>query len=211
MACKPILFSGPMVRANLEDRKTNTRRVVDVPDGTHEVYRDESGVWQAVYGRTINLNGTPVFADGEKPLKPRFRPGDILWVRETWKADASDHDKDGYVYRADGEREKYPNNLLLWRPSIFMPRAAARLFLRVTDVRIERVQEMINYPTGPQDPFVLEGFDYACDFIATWNNLNAKRAGGRYAWDKNPWVWVIVYERIAKPEGWPLAAQGGNP
>lgn len=170
---KPIIFSAPMVKAILDGRKTQTRRVIKVDDAP------------------------------ENKL-PRYEAGDILWVRETWlKAD------DGYYYKADIKVPSESENLrktygYKWRPSIFMPREAARIFLRVTNVRVERVQEITVddcrlegcccsdcLQTGPHSP------DCKCDtlFYNTWNDINAKRG---YGWDTNPWVWVYEFEKFNK-------------
>jgi len=169
---KPIIFCTPMVQAILEGRKTQTRRVIKPqPDA----------------GLMPNKYAAP------------YKPGDILWVRETWKPDY--HDEDGYCYKADGDREMYPNNLLHWRPSIHMPRAAARIFLRVTDVRAERVQDISAEDAHSEGIACIHDEISECAaFAALWDEINAKRDGGRYAWERNPWVWAYTFERIAKEE-----------
>ena len=138
MSVKPILFNTEMVRAILDGRKSCTRRIVKgfIPNN-------------AVWGYTaftpkgcISCRGT--FADGygEKIFKLPYQPGDILYVRETWFKGLK-----RYMYRADyTDAEKYYKNgkevAIRWHPSIHMPKEAARIFLRVTNVRVERLQEI---------------------------------------------------------------------
>jgi hypothetical protein len=211
----PVLFSTPMVQALLNTKpgswpaksldpskpfKSMTRRVVKPqPD------KDDPCVnYCTVEGFQASPEAAEeIWAQTEKgesvQLKSKYQEGDILWVRETWlKAD------DGFHYRADATpaseqaREDYGYK---WRPSIHMPREAARLFLEVKNVRIERVREIM-----PEDK-KREGFSdchraYPCAeynecntpcFMKTWDTLNAKRG---YSWERNPWVWVIEFMRI---------------
>lgn len=140
-------------------------------------------------------------------VRPPCLAGDILYVRETWaeiKNTDSSHIK--YVYRAT---DTYPFGVkgyivkFKWRPSIYMPKSAARIWLKVTDVRVELLRDCVNqikYPHGKDNTIVREGFKYTCDFIATWNNTIKKSDLDRYGWDANPWVWVIEFERCEKPE-----------
>ena len=126
---KPIIFSGEMVRAILDGRKTQTRRVVKfLPGTTGHKPELRTPEWPILFCPT-----------GIK--RPRYKIGDILWVRETWGFDTGDDDEYGtgsFVYKANNGEES-PHG---WHPSIHMPRVAARLFLRVADVRVERVQEI---------------------------------------------------------------------
>ena len=182
---RPILFSAPMVCAILEDKKTQTRRAVNPqpwlePDGALG--------WRSK-GDYIEWN------NGRGDLSPYGVPGDRLWVRETWHhEDASCFDpKCGQpthiFYRVT---EPYPESIR-WRPSIFMPRWASRITLEITDVRVQRVQEIsyedqlaegfeVGHPAGP-----LHWFQGLFDF------LNKKRG---YSWASDPWVWVIEFRRI---------------
>ncbi len=139
--------------------------------------------------------------DGRKTMTRRIRkpltltpykPGDILWVRETWYQ----HYDGSYAYRASA-----PENTG-WKPSIFMPHEAARIFLRVTDVRAERVQDITEEDAKAEGcmPTILDGVVFISakgEFHAIWDNLNAKRGFG---WDANPWVWVISFEQISEQE-----------
>lgn len=197
---KPILFNTAMVQAILDGRKAMTRRVcvpltLNYPKGAYAEETPEQWLKRWNY-------------------KPKYHAGDILWVRETWcKLFGL------YHYRSDtltGNDEQFHQAITdaKWRPSIFMPREACRLFLRVTDVRAERLQEIT------EDDARAEGCITFCekigdgkfndvlefDLTATdafkelWDNLNAKRG---YGWETNPWVWVYTFERCEKPEGWP--------
>lgn len=204
---KPILFSTQMVHAILEGRKTMTRRVVK-PQPKHFLSRDAR-----------NREPIAVWIDNEKWVKPRYQVGDVLWVRETWQ-DLSDNEGE-YVYFAEGNKGLSDRgwgaltlNNIKWRPSIHMPKEAARIFLRVTNVRVERVQD-ISFDDALKEGFdkrwyVYNGLSFPASeeefnlrqypergFKRYWNELNEKRG---YGWDTNPWVWVIEFERISKEE-----------
>ena len=210
MAIKPILFNTEMVRAILDGRKDATRRIVKgfIPD-------------DAVWGYTaftpkgyISCRGT--FADGygEKFFKLPCEPGDILYVRETWKKAPN-----GYYYYEDWQRNDIAD-VTKWKPSIHMPKEAARIWLKVTDVRVERLQDIteeqacmegtdpwdeacyenngwhptFSDPDSGGDPNMVDGFH------KLWNSTIKKSDLDRYGWDANPWVWVIEFERCEKPE-----------
>lgn len=233
----PILFNTEMVRAILDGRKDATRRIVKgfIPD-------------DAVWGYTtftpkgyISCRGT--FADGygEKFFKLPCESGDILYVRETWTEECGK-----YYYRADYDSDYldpcetlsggYPascrnhpgcdgcmatSTRIHWHPSIHMPKEAARIWLKVTDVRVERLQEITEEQacmegTDPWDEVCYEnngwnptfsdpdsgGAPNMVDgFHKLWNSTIKKSDLDRYGWDANPWVWVIEFERCEKPEG----------
>ena len=200
MEIKPILFNTEMVAAILEGQKTQTRRTVKQPPIVGDIMRDEKG-W---YYEDGTRNG--------HSLIPQFSTGDILWVRETWQHvynfDDGDQPIEGtgrYVYYADnpmpfdywvdtytGEhKEQMP-----WKPSIHMPKEAARIFLRVKDVRVDRLRNM-----GYSD-LADEGFSGWERFISLWNSTIKPEDRERYGWNADPWVWVIEFERCKKPEGW---------
>ncbi|MEG6615358.1 hypothetical protein V6C27_02795 [Peptococcaceae bacterium 1198_IL3148] len=138
---------------------------------------------------------------GEKFFKLPCQVGDILWVRETWCID--DLTPDDIYYRADytdrEAKELFGDTGLYWRPSIHMPRKVARLFLRVTNVRVERLQDITEGDArveGFRDSFdLLSDTFYPCGyhFVETWDSIYAKQG---YSWDANPWVWVIEFERV---------------
>lgn len=218
---RPILFSGRLVRAILEDRKTVTRRVVkpqpnagpagqmvDLGTAWGLLYGCLSGEWRCHYGA----------------------PGDRLWVRESWQAVVSGPPqiagRDRGIYPLDckpsdlspGEEVLYratdddglSEQGFRWRPSIHMPRWASRILLEVTEVRVERLQEMTpaeavaegawpdpDYQPGYR-PDAHKGVCVDGDFIVgrfrgLWDQLHAPRG---YGWDANPWVWVIRFRRV---------------
>lgn len=200
MSIKPILFNKQigteMVRAILDGRKDATRRIVKgfIPD-------------DAVWGYTaftpkgyISCRGT--FADGygEKFFKLPCEPGNILYVRETWKKAPN-----GYYYYEDWQRNDIAD-VTKWKPSIHMPKEAARIWLKVTDVRVERSQEITI--DGIRNEGISSMAVHAGDMeIALkewknlWNSTIKKTDLDSYGWDANPWVWVIEFERCEKPEG----------
>ena len=193
MAIKPILFNTKMVRAILDGRKDATRRIVKgfIPD-------------DAVWGYTaftpkgyISCRGT--FADGygEKFFKLPCESGDILYVRETWKKAPN-----GYYYYEDWQRNDIAD-ITKWKPSIHMPKEAARIWLKVMNVRVERLQEITEVQAQAEgcNSGLLTG---ACtargQFEDLWNSTVKKSDIDRYGWDANPWVWVIEFERCEKQE-----------
>lgn len=221
MAIKPILFNTEMVRAILDGRKTCTRRIVKdgIPD-------------DAMWGYTaftpkgyISCRG--VYADGygEGFFKLPYQPGDILYVRETWGHPISLNSDKQYVFRADKIAESgFKNDSHIWHPSIHMPKKAARIWLKVKNVRIERLQEMKPvdvikegaYPdcwdclntyeeSGSQCCYGTEEQCSQCDGVMMeweklWNSTIKKTDIDRYGWNANPWVWVIEFERCEKTQ-----------
>ena len=199
MAIKPILFNTEMVRAILDGRKTCTRRVVRFLPG-------ENPQWTG-YIR----DGLMLYNGRNEPciMKAPYQPGDILYVRETWcglPVNEAGHMRGHtiYYYRADGElRPKGWRGT--WDPSIRMPKEAARIWLKVTDVRVERLQDITSeqiYREGTEveEPFVLNGEEKRYAFSVLWNSTIKKSDLDRYGWEANPWVWVIEFERCEKPE-----------
>ena len=187
---KPILFNAQMVRAILEGRKTVTRRAVKFPRGWNPKFTGYIPDGAVLYGS----NNIPA-------AKAPVQVGDVLWVRETW----SRMETGQYLYKADNEK---PISYLGWRPSIHMPREAARIFLRVTDVRVERLQDIT------PDQIDAEGckeWAYSATtgellpsgpswFKIAWDNTVKAKNMSTYSWDANPWVWVIEFERSNKEE-----------
>ena len=202
MAIKPILFNTEMVRAILDGRKGATRRIVKgfIPD-------------DAVWGYTaftpkgyISCRGT--FADGygEKFFKLPCESGDILYVRETWKKAPN-----GYYYYEDWQKDDIAD-VTKWKPSIHMPKEAARIWLKVIDVRVERLQEITaeSALTEGADKYIhangtLNEDQTITSFIGIWNSTIKESDLDRYGWDANPYVWVISFERCAKPVESPYA------
>lgn len=201
MSMKPILFNTEMVRAILDGRKSCTRRVV---------------------------KPQPTARYGAQCIKPPYQPGDILYVRETWERFECwncDGDERGncpkepkksvldktcgcYMYRATDEISGDAK----WHPSIHMPKEAARIWLKVTDVRVERLQECgkgwcldieKEGIVTPQNPILYisdEKFHEALryEFEKMWNSTIKKSGLDRYGWNANPWVWVIEFERCER-------------
>lgn len=198
---KPILFNTEMVRAILDGRKTVTRRVIHIPN----------------YG---------YFMTEPPRVVSRYQTGDILYVRETWTilpVTPGDNFRPSgvYYYKADGDMrpDRYRDNG--WHPSIHMPKEAARIFLRVQDVHVERVQEMSDidaakegiqsYWSTPYDndpPFIGRAKGIGNDLCFTrreafgqiWDSTVKPSDRALYGWDANPWVWVIDFERISRDE-----------
>lgn len=204
MAIKPILFNTEMVRAILDGRKSCTRRIVK---------HDVEAILNSPYHKEH-----PEVEDEQiisKLCIPPYQPGDILYVRETWQ----------YLYELDGNEQvvedtgKYyyaatdtipfdtyvdasgvTHERVPWHPSIHMPKEAARIWLKVTNVRVERLQEIT-----PQGAWK-EGARCSClhpvpdcagnktAFVNIWNSTIKKSDIDRYGWDANPWVWVIEFE-----------------
>ena len=216
----PILFNGEMVRAILDGRKTQTRRVVKHPTIEH-VVRVNSYRGKTEFDLIMdNEIGTIVSC-------PYGVPGDLLWVRETWQGLVSVYDEDlpwSHVAVMHKRRENvveigykadYPNPIddggwAVWVPSIHMPRWASRITLRVTDVRVERVQEIshddataegLTQWTHESSGTIHYGITHADvwekdprqTFQRLWDSINAARGHG---WDVNPWVWVVSFERV---------------
>jgi hypothetical protein len=199
----PILFSGPMVAALL-----NTK-----PNAWPAEPIDESKAFKWMTRRTIKdkdiINGFDIDVDGSviayidqatgdsypPTVKARYQPGDRLWVRETWAANIPGC-PNGITYKADHIDPKGdgPANPIKWKPSIHMPKAAARIWLEVVNVRVERLQE-ITYDDCLREGMWNCGTDVntLAAFQDLWQNLNAKRGFG---WNANPYVWVYELKRV---------------
>jgi hypothetical protein len=189
---RPILFSAEMVRAILDGRKTQTRRVAKL---------NASG--------RVKLPGSPSNWHCEDPdavlACPYGQPGDRLWVRETFRViDGQTQPRIAIDYRADPEDKWCRIGDFLcdgkkWTPSIYMPRLASRILLEITNVRVERVQEISDkdcLAEGIADlaiPLRPDLTMYRSSYADLWDSINAKRGFG---WDANPWVWVIEFRRI---------------
>lgn len=181
---KPILFNAEMVRAILDGRKTCTRRVVK----PH--FRSDEIGWQVITeahsGKYVRIEYLDEWEGVTRYMREPFRPGDILYVRETWLRSMAGT----YMYEATDT----PILLSRWRPSIHMPREAARVFLRVTDVRVERLQDCGNMQAKD------EGCSCCSHFARIWDETIKPSDRDTYGWAANPWVWVISFERCEKPE-----------
>ena len=225
MSIKPILFNTDMVRGLLADRKTATRRVVKprFRDSVFEIFQGQLCEASPDKPPRDNGDGTKThFVRAYVPCKAPYRPGDILYVRETWckygELDAAEHiipETEKYYYRADGENPTPFNCFLVqhpgwdeyrevpvWHPSIHMPREAARIFLRVTDVRVERLQAMSHEDAEQEGCWCGEGgLAMPLDkFADVWDSTIKPADCAIYGWAANPWVWVIEFERVSREE-----------
>ena len=222
---RPILFNGEMVRAILDGRKTVTRRLVKARSknacGFYVTFRKSDNAFMGVYDYDEDER------QFDSSQTPPCQPGDILYVRETWYKDIN-----RYMYRANyANNEKFYRNgkeiEIKWHPSIHMPKEAARIWLKVTDVGVERMQDMRPvdvikegaFPecwdclntygeSGSQCCYQTEDECSQCDEVMMewerlWNSTIKKPDLDRYGWEANPWVWVIEFERCERPAGWP--------
>lgn len=199
----PILFNTEMVRAILDGRKTCTRRLVKPQPKSKLCYTfagSDSDTWgypnrtaHEIWGEEFKLPNDITEEELSKRWNPPYHTDDILYVRETWKKAPN-----GYYYYEDWKRNDIAD-VTKWKPSIYMPKDAARIWLKVTDVRVERLQDMTD------DDAEAEGcFDYtstALGFFDVWDSTIKKSDLDRYGWNASPWVWVIEFERCEKPEG----------
>ena len=221
MAIKPILFNTEMVRAILDGRKTCTRRVVKYKyDNTQmEVKTDKYGyrlieIQCDVEGETYGKNSDGSTWRRLRPFiekKPPYRRGDILYIRETW---GEGYAEGTYVYKADDKLAELPTfkktSKILYHPFIHMPKEAARIWLKVTDVRVEHLQDITddgakaegaNWKNGQNVGWEEKMKRTATErFAEIWNSTIKKSDLDRYGWAANPWVWAIEFERCEKPE-----------
>jgi uncharacterized protein YqfB (UPF0267 family) len=185
MSEKPILFNTQMVKVILEGRKTQTRRIAK---SIQDFKKQDSGCifWNIQSKNSYSIGGGSPDIFFEKYVPCQI--GDTLWVRETWSTEYDGvHDDNGYgryVYKADGKTvDVYEGSSNRWYPSIHMPREAARLFLKVTDVTVERLNDIT------EEQAKCEGFSSKFMFMAYWDAIYKN-------WSENPWVWVIEFERV---------------
>jgi hypothetical protein len=215
MSIKPILFNTDMVRAILDGRKTVTRRIIKP--------QPEMALAYIMAGHNHSKWNYSVFEEEEykkhrgkeQYWTPPCNGDDILYVRETWNHNPLNeygNEPDKYIHKAtyDGHGGEVG-----WRPSIHMPKEAARIWLKVTNVRVERLRNITTEQAQS------EGTEYACNekcrsypwcdsdvvlkggcecFNKLWNTTIKKSDIVRYGWEANPWVWVIEFERCEKPE-----------
>ena len=204
---RPILFQAEMVRALRDGSKTQTRRIAKLTDAAHVKEPGKHRRWHP--------------GDPEARLAcPYGQPGDRLWVRETWAYEthalsAKDHEREGpWVYAADGETALQHRLCDRWRPSIHMFRAASRITLEVTGVRLEHLQDIIDADALAEgiNSWIMDGFDEATEgkpwevaskfsidspfisaYAVLWEQIN-----GPGSWAANPWVWVVEF-KVVKP------------
>ena len=227
MSMKPILFNTEMVQAILDGRKTVTRKIVKCKyTNTHlEILNNKYGsrlieLQNDVEGETYgeNENGGTwhkllAYGEIEREYAP-YKIGDILWVRETW---GEGYEEGSYIYKASDKLASLPSfkesSRLIYHPSIYMPKEAARIFLRVTDVRVEKLQDITEKQAKAEgcidfnDEIGNSKFDYVMEFELTARDAFAELWDStvKEDWQKfasSPWVWVIEFERCERPEGW---------
>lgn len=208
----PILFNEVMVLAILDNRKFVTRRTMKKQpwDKCHNRKEHE---FKNIFPDSpeefcCRMCGQGIGPSGHSLFKSGYLPGDILYVRETWSEWTG-----GYLYKAWSspflQPGRCPDKMMKWHPSIHMPREAARIWLRVTDVKIERLQDMT------LDDFLNEGISIPYEafndpenaymqgrelFVKIWDSTINKEQHDLYGWNANPWVWVIEFEQCEKPE-----------
>lgn len=202
MVIKPILFNTEMVRAILDGRKTCTRRLPN-----KRVVEDYFSY--EAWAMSVATDGCKKKTEKQfYEQYPPYQTGDILYVRETFYMD-----ENCILYKADNENLTGYRNMsgedisVKWRPSIYMPKEAARIWLKVTDVRVERLQEITDKDAEQEGAQPDNPFDYDVDkwanlehFKEIWNSTIKKSDRERYGWDANPYVLVIEFERCEKPE-----------
>ena len=203
----PILFNTEMVRAILDGRKSCTRRICKdaneytVPD--MDFYNADRRTY-AVHN-FVDKEHTEQLSTAERTCP--ICTGDILYVRETWKEAPK-----GYYYYEDWQKDDIAD-VTKWKPSIHMPKEATRIWLKVTDVRVERLQDITEEGAKKEGAIDNRGFIHSPNneydnvhtarehFVKIWNNTIKKSNLDRYGWKANPWVWVIEFERCEKPKG----------
>lgn len=221
MSKKPIIFNTQMVQALLDGRKTQTRRVCKVSTGTRNI--DNQTCHQVVYPSSNFYGVCADFYDENGfwlgASKPAYQPGDILYVRETWgDYKESSEDGEGYytLYRADFPKgaktykagdDEFGKEIICdlpkWHPSIHMPKEIARIFQRVTDVRVERLQDITDEDAKAEGANVGVGIAEKMRrsarerFAEIWDKTVPAHAVGNL-WVFNPWVWVYTFERITR-------------
>ncbi|MGV3986204.1 hypothetical protein [Citrobacter portucalensis] len=226
---RPMIFNGEMVRAILDGRKTQTRRVI-------KLFHERGMLNPVVRGRNGEISS--VSCRLAPMLCPFGQPGDRIWVRETWGVVSHELDEDGRIqpwnpdrsataihempfgngyysghaiYAADGEftwgdDDGYEDGRSCWKPSIHMPRAACRILLEITDVRVERLNSISQEDARAEG--IIDGGCLNCGepepcgcanpepdatdaFAYLWQSIY-----GQENWNANPWVWVIEFKRI---------------
>jgi hypothetical protein len=194
----PIPFSTPMVQANLEGRKTMTRIIINTEkfgwdchsmDFDHEQYHPKLGL-QAYFFDGTSLLGVKC---------PYGHRDDLLWVRESFAEKLA-----VYKYKADFKDQDSSFNHP-WKPSRYMPKAAARIWQQITEIRVERLQNiseedakaegvepLINTFPGIDNFKYIKTPNYRTGFMKTWIKIN-----GEESWNSNPWVWVVKYKVLS--------------
>lgn len=206
----PILFNTDMVRAIIEERKTVTRRLIKKSQCMNLTKKEPSDYLLSKKDMNAPYNDLSDAAFIANAYKPQYNLGDILYVRETW---CSGYDGEIYFYLADKNTNREQKQLInyddrKWHPSIHMPKEAARIWIKVRNVRVERLQDMnigdflaegvVIRPEAFNDPDNAR-LQAQTEFINIWDSTIKKSENDLYGWKANPWVWVIEFERIEPP------------
>lgn len=207
---KPILYSTEMVQAFLAGRKKQTRRM----SGLQSINKDPNAFGLGKVRFNGYFNFYKLETEKGSWVMPKYQEGDIVWIRETFcKVPLNDFGIE-YAYKAD-----FDSTLSSWKPSIHMPKEAARLFHKITKVRCERLMNISEKDAVDEGIILYRDLDLLPSFknyrkndgefssfglasnsyFSLWDKIN-----GVDSFKKNPWVWVYEFEQIEKPEGWPL-------
>jgi hypothetical protein len=210
----PIIFNTDMVKAILDSRKTMTRRTKGLDkipqDSAFYTYKYNNSIIDLAYAHAFKKIYKGVWVNHEIVACPYGEPGDLLWVRETFSKTML-QDEAGWftVYKADGDDVAAP-----WKPSIHMPKSAARIWLKVKEVRVERLQDITtedaisegleNFTITDQTNYQTYYKDYLIKSIGHWypNPIKSFQSlwisiNGSETWDENPWTWVITFEVLS--------------
>ena len=193
---RPIIFNSEMVRAILEGRKTQTRRIIKPqPTIKPRILKNKDGVFWSLMDKCLFQKS------------PYGTIGDKLWVKETWFEWVKNNPEQlPYLYKATTPSDeieilRQSGHAIKWKPSIYMPRRASRIGLENIDIRVERLKDIteedardegVEHPdiaTSPPSTYS----DYKHKFKLLWDSINAKRGCG---WDINPWVWAIEFKKL---------------
>lgn len=221
---KPILFNTDMIEAILDNKKTKTRRVIKFPTNrfTHNIPMADNLTVKHIRDDRVTFHESPHFCFN---INKPYKVGDILYVRESYAIGSIEYGEESYnpepqpyISQCEGDNDIIHKEWALrnhigiddvkWKPSIHMPKDAARLFLRVTAIKVERLQDMT------LDDFLDEGIEVwpqsfndpsnaylqaKKSFSNLWNSTINKSQLGLYGWDANPYVWIIEFEKTDKP------------
>jgi hypothetical protein len=210
----PMLFSTPMVKAILEGRKTQTRRIVKYKK---EIVNPQVGFSAFTNNGNFAVRGIHKNGQfGESFFKVPINIGDVIWVRETWQETTWVHPSNseyGYIYKASENGTEWSENSenWKWKPSLFMPKNACRLFLEVLDVRIEKLNEIsendaieegiefsseFGYKLYSKNSFFSKHLSATDSYMSLWESIN-----GKDSWKENPFVWVYTFKLVECPSG----------
>lgn len=214
---KPILFNTQMVQAILSGQKTTTRRIIkrtpaNDTSGGYGFWKEFNKNDNKWYIKDYTFSTIWQEEKGYIERHSKYNVGDILYVRETWLAHSRGLRTLAFKYKADGyvndivsfDKERFDKFYKFadqekWQPSLFMPKEAARIFLKVTDVRVERLHD-IDYE-GCKNEGVKAGYDgWLGEWSSLWDSTVNKKDIDKYGWNANPYVWVIEFLKIDKSD-----------